>query len=86
MPGARPPAAVIVPGMVAPLPTILTEQLAAELLGTTVRRVRAWVRAGALPGATLPDGAVVVRLADLETWVESRRVTPEPKGSRDAAN
>jgi helix-turn-helix protein len=50
---------------------ILNDERAAEMLGTTTRRVRAWVRRGDLPGRVLPDGTVVVVLADLLKWVEA---------------
>jgi hypothetical protein len=53
--------------------SILNGDRAAELLGTTERRVRSWVAKGTLPGRVLPDGSVVVTYAALTEWVESGR-------------
>ena len=50
---------------------ILTDERAARLLGTTARRVRAWVRRGELPGRTLPDGNIIIVLADLVHWIKA---------------
>lgn len=50
---------------------ILNDERAAEMLGTTARRVRAWVNSGKLPGRKLPDGAVVVILRELVRWIEA---------------
>lgn len=48
---------------------ILNDERAASLLGTTPRRVRAWVRRGIIPGRQLPDGAVAIATTDLLTWL-----------------
>jgi hypothetical protein len=49
--------------------SILTDERAAVILGTTARRVRTWVRRGLLPGRELPDGSIVIALTDLQRWV-----------------
>ena len=56
--------------------SILNGDRAAELLGTTERRVRTWVAKGLLPGRILPDGSVVVSSAILTQWVEGIGTTP----------
>jgi len=49
---------------------ILNDERAAEILGTTARRVRSWVRRRILPGNVLPDGNVAIILADLVGWIQ----------------
>jgi predicted site-specific integrase-resolvase len=55
--------------------TILNDDRAAEILGTTPRRVRAWVRHGKIPGHFLPNGSAVIVLADLLRWLKQAPIT-----------
>lgn len=61
---------------------ILTDERAADLLGTTPRKVRAWARRGILPGRQLPDGSFVFTTAELLRWLEQ---TPQPGRGEVAA-
>lgn len=58
-------------------PPVLSDDAAAELLGVTVRQFRRWVRAGELPGRTLPDGSIVVSADELRRWAEAGDDKPE---------
>lgn len=55
-------------------PTILNEELAAERIGSTVRKVRQWIRSGKIPGRILPDGSVLTTAEALAVWVDGGKL------------